>query len=820
MTDVAQKSLQRCSLYFGALSVLLAMLIALGTGSWELLALVLVSVAIGYIYTDVLGWFSLPKLVVYILMIGGAIFAAVQFLREGGFERINAVGDLLIYVQLPLIFQKKNKRVFEQWGIFLLLELVVSALVNSDILFGLIMIPILLIGIAALMSLASFSYLENQNRSQTVRKDIWAAIATFMGREALSSSAQTGIALTTDATQQKLSSTKEWNAQGGRIRFGSLVLGLGILLFTAAYFYMVPRMSVGAFEVSEWGNASVGISEQISLRYRGRIKQNDTPVLRMQLLDKRTKSVFVPVQPPYIRVTVLQHYLEGPTRGLWQKGEPGVFPDFRAGIPLPVQNEISRELAEVSDPIIVSISEKTSLRESVAVIPPFSEVTKRKSFIVSRKDWRLMDSSDDVRMTAQKRDYSFQTYAFLRSSEKRVLPSYQDTVLREYRTPILNRNSLPNWDELTSFPASLSPILPFRDTLLENCTAPPIDKLGRALHLEQQLAYNPEFTYSLRQSPPHNHNLDPIADFLLYRKVGHCEYYASALAMLFRSMNIPSRIILGFRPMDYNEIGGYFTVRQDHAHAWVEAYFTLEQIKRYPQFEAQLPKNATSGAWVRFDPTPAAEDSNAGVMFRVAEGQTLSVIEDFWNEMIMNMDRSRQSSMMDVFGEASESSYLKMWEDFQTWLSELRSHPFLEILSSPRNWFSWKAAATIFTLGGFSLAFYHIWSWFFPNWSLVSLRQRKRKRVYEYGFYNKLLQALRRLGIEPKVGQTPKEFWTETAQLLRSHSIHIDSDLITNSFYDLRYGNLIGLEPEREHKIEQQLQLIQNLNRQQLFTSS
>ena len=67
-------------------------------------------------------------------------------------------------------------------------------------------------------------------------------------------------------------------------------------------------------------------------------------------------------------------------------------------------------------------------------------------------------------------------------------------------------------------------------------------------------------------------NLDPVEDFLVNRKEGHCEYFASALALLLRSIDIPARMVNGFKGGDWNELTQTMNVRQKHAHSWVEAY--------------------------------------------------------------------------------------------------------------------------------------------------------------------------------------------------------------------------------------------------------
>lgn len=79
---------------------------------------------------------------------------------------------------------------------------------------------------------------------------------------------------------------------------------------------------------------------------------------------------------------------------------------------------------------------------------------------------------------------------------------------------------------------------------------------------------------------------DPIEDFLFRSKSGHCEYFATSMVLLLRSQGIPARLATGFLGAESNLLQGYFVVRQENAHAWVEAYLEDE------------------GLWEVYDPTP------------------------------------------------------------------------------------------------------------------------------------------------------------------------------------------------------------------------
>lgn len=90
-------------------------------------------------------------------------------------------------------------------------------------------------------------------------------------------------------------------------------------------------------------------------------------------------------------------------------------------------------------------------------------------------------------------------------------------------------------------------------------------------------------TYDLN-IPPYD-GLDTVDHFLFQEHRGYCEHFATSLALLGRLEGIPTRLVTGYLPGLYNPFTGYFEVRTDMAHAWVEAFFP-------------------SYGWVAFDPTP------------------------------------------------------------------------------------------------------------------------------------------------------------------------------------------------------------------------
>jgi transglutaminase-like putative cysteine protease len=92
-----------------------------------------------------------------------------------------------------------------------------------------------------------------------------------------------------------------------------------------------------------------------------------------------------------------------------------------------------------------------------------------------------------------------------------------------------------------------------------------------------------EYAYSLA----YTRTGDPLLDFLLVHKQGHCTYFATAMTLLARAANVPARMVAGYRVAERNALTGQYIVRQDNAHAWVEAW--------------------TLGRWATVDATPMSE---------------------------------------------------------------------------------------------------------------------------------------------------------------------------------------------------------------------
>jgi len=139
----------------------------------------------------------------------------------------------------------------------------------------------------------------------------------------------------------------------------------------------------------------------------------------------------------------------------------------------------------------------------------------------------------------------------------------------------------------------------------------------------------------LRQTHGYTTNLrrderiaDPLEDFLFAEKAGHCEYFASAAAILLRLGGVPTRYVNGFLGGEWNAMREAVTVRENRAHSWVEAYLGRE-------------------GWVRVDATPPQDRSST----MGALHQLLDSAELFWGRWVLEYSASQQFLLAQRLGQ-------------------------------------------------------------------------------------------------------------------------------------------------------------------------
>jgi len=116
------------------------------------------------------------------------------------------------------------------------------------------------------------------------------------------------------------------------------------------------------------------------------------------------------------------------------------------------------------------------------------------------------------------------------------------------------------------------------------------------------LAYSGEFEYTLNLKRKER-KLDPIEDFLLNTKAGHCERFAASLVLLLRSVGIPAQFVLGYKGRDWLD-DGHYVIKQEHAHAWAEVLVSRPSKSEKPE------SGIRDWLFLSLDPTPDTGSTN------------------------------------------------------------------------------------------------------------------------------------------------------------------------------------------------------------------
>jgi protein-glutamine gamma-glutamyltransferase len=142
-----------------------------------------------------------------------------------------------------------------------------------------------------------------------------------------------------------------------------------------------------------------------------------------------------------------------------------------------------------------------------------------------------------------------------------------------------------------------------------------------------------------------------VDDFLFSSKKGFCEHYAGSFVFLMRAAGIPARIVTGYQGGEYNELGGYYILRQSDAHAWAEVWMKDRGWVRVDPTAAISPARIQSGL-------RAALPDAAALPFLVRTQSplllklrfNLDLLTNQWNQWVLGYDSERQFAFLTRLG--------------------------------------------------------------------------------------------------------------------------------------------------------------------------
>ncbi len=505
------------------------------------------------------------------------VFAlAVQIVRgAGGGNIVQLASEFAALLQLSRLFLRRRAKEHQQIQALAFLHLIAATILSTGIAYAAVFFGFVLL----LPWMFALTHLRNEVEARYV--DDPDAPLPEVGREALNAKGLVG----------------PW------FLVATAALAVPLFAVTAAFFLLFPRVGLGMLSFGQVPGQSVaGFGSDVQLGGFGHIRSDPSVVLRIAP-EELAPDATPPLRTFRLRGTSFDHY----ERGRWRRSTDDP--------PLRVRREFNYlPVRRVPDPLDAEL-ERWSLilepiEESVVFLP--------EGTLALRVEGRVENAIDTPRVVHRRRGLDFR---------------YEADGLE------LRYVAVTSPDEAGRFAEALS------DAERERYLALP-EPSERLRALVQRVAgdgsdaekttrilrflRDGDYAYTLDQ--PDVGDADPLEVFLFEARRGHCEYFATAFAVMARVAGMPSRNVVGFLGGSWNEYGRYFAIRQGDAHSWAEVYF--------------------GGAWHTVDPTPPSREAMAPELGVFGELRDLyDALRMRWARDVVGYDLNRQVSALRAIGQ-------------------------------------------------------------------------------------------------------------------------------------------------------------------------
>jgi protein-glutamine gamma-glutamyltransferase len=642
---------------------------------------------------------------------------------------VPATLHLILFVQLLKIYQPKTNRDYSYLILLSFLQVLAASALTVSISFLVCFLFFVLVCIAALICLEMKRSLENSvlsSGAHSIQNEQW-------------------------NVSSRLESTFGPAEQKKTIHsvFAVSLICLGLILcLGTGLFFTIPRFGIGYFNRAVTQPIALsGFSDRIQLGSIGSIQLDSSIVMRVR------------VDGDYKRISVVK----------WR----GVTLDHFDG------RNWSKRVRHSASPIpneqAFKIRDSGSLSHLVSyqvLMEPCSTnyLFTLDRILLLRGNLKPMsfDSSDDS-IIAKGHPFSRLVYQAISALPQGYSPSFKLAELPfEAKAAYLQLSSID--DRISDLAKSVA------------SRAQSVEHTCRTI--ESYLQRN--YSYSLE--PSQLENPQPLATFLFESKRGHCEYFASAMVILLRTLGVPSRLVNGFRAGEYNAVGKDYVIRGRDAHSWVEAF------------------SAEKG-WQTFDPTPASDSIAAQHPLFATINNYLDAFELFWGEWILGYDDVTQVSLFRDLQERSNLWVTKSKDQLYRKVVYLQDRIVIQYQKGIGfiKKQGWKLPLSCLLIGIGAWGCFRIWQWL--NWKLLL-----KKTTFEGNgtvaiqFYVKMLRFLQSNGKVKPPSLTPIEF----AGTFRNRSIRRNVELLTRIYNAIRFSK----DPVSTDQIHQASQILSALKSQ------
>ncbi|MCP4189220.1 MAG: DUF3488 domain-containing transglutaminase family protein [Planctomycetaceae bacterium] len=733
------------------LVVLSTLLLSMGQQKLTYAFAALAAAVISFTVTDWKGYVRLGSQAASVASLLACLLLLVQVVRNVEQSQLLNVANILICLQIIMMFQKKNDRIYWSLLSLSLLQVIVAAALNLGLLFGILLSIYMLIAVAAL----AFFYVFRVTRPfTTAGQDTPQQVEDEKPSDGLVMSKEADVA--------------------SQILNGSYIHRLMWMIFvttlsTIVVFYAIPRFNNTPWESPTQDTSTVGFTNQVDLTDMSRILESPEQVMRVEFSTLGGEPYQIDTEP-YLRGTVLSEYRED--GGFWR--------EFKT--PQAIRSFNNRDEPDMSQVVLQHITLQPGSHSVLFnVAPCYATFADTPTDLQLNEHTRQLTPSENDDGDKGAYRYTLSTTAFRNGWQKDLIP-----VLR----PLTQAHGDQSREIYTreEWLQKSPQITTTAEQVLAEQGQTEANAFFRAKALEEHFQISGQYSYSLDGSQERNPDLDPIEDFVANHRTGHCEYFASALTLMLRSQRIPARIVVGYKGGEFNTLGNYYIVRQLHAHAWVEAFLPAEEI---PADELDPLDDYSQGAWLRLDPTPMGIDQVAddrGLQIITTVKELLDYCQVLWDDYVLGLNSNRQRQA--IYGPLVRNfrTLGQLLFNREAWRNRFQKMQVM--LGSPNTWLLLSVISLII---GFA---------YFGRNGLRRIAQVIRHRLPKQGWnrgrrgqrldlYDQMERMLARHGFRRSPKQTAYEFAEATGGRLAETPIVDLAGVprrVTNAHYRVRFG--------------------------------
>ncbi|HVC96860.1 MAG TPA: DUF3488 and transglutaminase-like domain-containing protein [Pirellulales bacterium] len=773
-----------------ALAALGTLLLGMGERDLTLPVLAVIVAASSVYLTDVKAWLRLNKMG---SDVAGLVALAVTWRDYEGYEsesQLLVLANLLIYLQFVLLYRQKNVRTYWLLALLSLMQVAVASALSLNIAFGFLLTAYLFVG---LIALSLFYLYREQARFQP--RSAAEGVGGGGVRTPAAAPADGGRrrwplgAAGAQVSRRQIAGAADAGLTWGFVRRIALI-GASSVGFALVVFLGVPRAGKSASwrPRAQIEQRVVGFSENVTLGELGELFEDESKVMRVEFHAADTNEPYRIAGAPLLRGALLYQYESGQWRRDKGSRTPNKWPILDE---LPTEEEWVRQEITVfagrDDPVLF------------CAVPSFKTVPN--SHLQHSESSEQIFRSLAIGPEAPFR-YVLMTPAFREHMQRSAVPAT--------RPLVDDLNSV----DLLQLPPSVDGIDPLvgLKAIAKQKTGEFLrrERMAKAQVLSEYLRSSGEFRYSSK-AVNRERNLDPIEDFVTLHKSGQCEYFATALALMLRSVNIPARMAIGFKGGEWNSAGKYYEFQELHTHTWVEVFLPPDLL---PPLLAGSEQARKYGAWLQLDPTSASSDLENVDELGIFNFRRLTDLTQYlWSNYVLGMDSKRQKESIydplvdgveDLFRGLADADYRRnLWTKLQEFVSERVDGPV-------EGWLTWQglllALAALLAMAGayrvLKLAARLV------RWLFRRRVAAKRRTTRPVEFYERFESILASHGLRRPASQTQHEFAVVAgAQLAETPAMQHASLLprrIADAFYRVRFGH-VDLDKSDVQAIEHDL---------------